>query len=108
MALAHLLDALWLFMLYFSGVQLVPLDQSQFSGAMVRIPSRDLTELEPDWEIDPAGLVIMDKLGTPRTVLTACKTSLKQPWPAWCRRQTALHRSSFSNANDHCCSELCS
>lgn len=44
-------------------LQLVSLDQSQFSGALVRIPSRDLTELEPDWEIDPAGLVIMDKLG---------------------------------------------
>lgn len=52
----------------FSGLQLVSLDQSQFSGALVRIPTQDLTELEPDWEIDPAGLVIMDKLG----MLPAC------------------------------------
>ncbi len=44
-------------------MQLVTLDKSQFSGALVRIPSRDLTELEPDWEVDPAGLIIMDKLG---------------------------------------------
>lgn len=50
----------------FRILQLVSLDQSQFSGALVRIPSRDLTELEPDWEIDPAGLVIMDKLGAHR------------------------------------------
>ncbi len=44
-------------------MQLVTLENSQFSGALVRIPSRDLTELEPDWEVDPAGLIIMDKLG---------------------------------------------
>ena len=44
-------------------MQLVTLDKSQFSGALVRIPSGDLTDLEPDWEIDPAGLIIMDKLG---------------------------------------------
>ena len=45
------------------ALQLVSLQNSQFSGALVRIPSGDLTDLEPDWEVDPAGLIIMDKLG---------------------------------------------
>lgn len=39
------------------------MEDSAFSGALVRIPSGDITDLEPDWEIDPAGLIIMDKLG---------------------------------------------
>lgn len=60
---AEFVDLVYLVFSLLSGLQLVSLDQSQFSGALVRIPSQDLTELEPDWEIDPAGLVIMDKLG---------------------------------------------
>ena len=44
-------------------LQFISMEDSIFSGAMVRIPSGDITDLEPDWEIDPAGLIIMDKLG---------------------------------------------
>lgn len=44
-------------------LQLITMEDSAFSGAMVRIPSGDIADLEPDWEIDPAGLIIMDKLG---------------------------------------------
>lgn len=42
--------------------QLVRLEDSPLSGAIARIPD-DITDLEPDWEIDPATLIIMDKLG---------------------------------------------
>ena len=45
-------------------MQLVPLEDSPLSGAIVHIPD-NIADLDPDWEIDPATLIIMDKLGEP-------------------------------------------
>ncbi|KAK9810142.1 hypothetical protein WJX72_005510 [[Myrmecia] bisecta] len=40
----------------------VDLSESALSGAIVHIPS-SINDLEPDWEADPADLIIQDKLG---------------------------------------------
>jgi tRNA A-37 threonylcarbamoyl transferase component Bud32 len=42
--------------------KLVALEDSPLSGAIVHIPD-NMSDLDPDWEIDPATLIIMDKLG---------------------------------------------
>ncbi len=45
-----------------SQTQFVLLAESALSGALVHIPS-DIYDLDPDWEIDPASLIILEKLG---------------------------------------------
>lgn len=43
-------------------MQFVDLASSSLSGAISRIPKNEL-DFDPDWEIDPREIVLMDKLG---------------------------------------------
>ena len=42
--------------------QLVPLEDSPLAGAARNIPDKPF-ELDPDWEVDPESLEIMEKIG---------------------------------------------
>ncbi len=43
-------------------LQLLDLSHSHLSGAIVNFPKDDF-DFDPDWEIDPKDVIIMDKLG---------------------------------------------
>ena len=45
-------------------MQYVDLSDSRLSGAIARIPKNEL-DFDPDWEIDPKDIVLLDKLGKP-------------------------------------------
>ena len=45
-----------------SLLQLVDLSNSHLSGAIVNFP-KDEFDFDPDWEIDPKDVIILDKLG---------------------------------------------
>ena len=45
-------------------VQLVDLAHSHLSGKMQDIPD-NILDLDPDWEIDPDALVLLEKIGAP-------------------------------------------
>lgn len=66
-------------------LQLVDLSNSHLSGAIVKFP-KDEFDFDPDWEIDPRDVIIMDKLGTPLQALLLFKKyllflSCKEPKP---------------------------
>lgn len=50
-------------------VQFVDLGDSHLSGAISKFPKDEL-DFDPDWEIDPRDVIIMDKLGRHGSVYT--------------------------------------
>ena len=63
------------------------LSNSHLSGAIVKFP-KDEFDFDPDWEIDPRDVIIMDKLGTPLQALLLFKKyllflSCKEPNLSW-------------------------
>lgn len=51
------------------ALQLAPLEDSPLAGAARNIPDKPF-ELDPDWEVDPESLEIMEKIGAPQFKLT--------------------------------------
>lgn len=49
-------------------LQFVDLSDSHLSGAIKRFPKDDF-DFDPDWEIDPKDVVLMDKLGNSSSCL---------------------------------------
>ena len=58
----------------FPSLQFVALEDSPLSGAARNIPDKPF-ELDPDWEVDPESLEIMEKIG----VLSLSLLSLLHP-----------------------------
>ena len=52
-------------------LQLIDLSASSLSGAIARIPTDD-RDFDPDWEIDPKDIKLMDKLGAPALAAAFC------------------------------------
>ena len=63
-------------------LQFVDLSKSRLSGAIDNFP-KDEFDFDPDWEIDPRDLIIMDKLGAPG---------------AYCGRSPTVDRNGLSSA----------
>ena len=51
--------------------QLVDLAHSHLSGKMQDIPE-NILDLDPDWEIDPDALVLLEKIGAPLPLNRSC------------------------------------
>ena len=52
----------WAHRLAVRPLQLVTLERSPLSSAVKHIPEKPF-ELDPDWEVDPESLTIMEKIG---------------------------------------------
>ena len=79
-------------------MQLVSLEESPLHGALKSIP-RTPFELDPEYEVDPSQLVIMEKIGAHLTLLLLQSSVQKKR--CLFASQTSAHRQDLPTSDQH-------